>query len=113
MDKRQLEVKIISMNTENTEIFIIAGFLGAGKTTLIQKLLKEAFQGSKVALVENDFGEINVDAALLKSGGVEVAEISSGCVCCTLQGDFVLALRELIRRLGPDKILIEPSGVSK
>jgi G3E family GTPase len=101
------------MNTENTEIYIIAGFLGAGKTTLIQKLLKEAFQGSKVALVENDFGEINVDAALLKSGGVEVAEISSGCVCCTLQGDFVLALRELIKRLGPDKILIEPSGVSK
>jgi G3E family GTPase len=97
----------------NTEIYIVAGFLGAGKTTLIQKLLKEAFQGSKVALVENDFGEVSVDAALLKSGGVEVKEINSGCVCCTLQGDFIQAARELMKRFSPDKILIEPSGVSK
>ena len=95
------------------EIFVISGFLGAGKTTLIQKLLKEAFAKEKVALIENDFGEISVDAALLKSGGVEVREINSGCICCSLSGDFVKSLKELLDRFHPDKIVIEPSGVGK
>lgn len=96
-----------------TEMYVISGFLGAGKTTLIQKLLKEAFKKEKVVLIENDFGEISVDAALLKSGAVEVREINSGCICCSLSGDFVKALRELLERYRPDKIMIEPSGVGK
>jgi G3E family GTPase len=95
------------------EIYIISGFLGAGKTTLIQKLLKEAFQKDKVVLIENDFGEISVDAALLKADGIEVQEINSGCICCSLSGDFVKALKELSDRFHPDKIIIEPSGVGK
>lgn len=96
-----------------TEIFVISGFLGAGKTTLIQKLLREAFQGEKVVLIENDFGDISVDAALLKSGGVQVKEMNSGCICCSLSGDFIKALKELLERFHPDKIIIEPSGVGK
>lgn len=96
-----------------TEIYVISGFLGAGKTTLIQKLLKEAFRKEKVVLIENDFGEISVDAALLKSGGIEVKEMNSGCICCSLSGDFVKALKELLDRFHPDKIIIEPSGVGK
>jgi G3E family GTPase len=96
-----------------TEIYVISGFLGAGKTTLIQKLLKEAFDKEKVVLIENDFGEISVDAALLKSGGIEVKEINAGCICCSLSGDFVKALRELLDRFRPDTIIIEPSGVGK
>lgn len=96
-----------------TEIYIISGFLGAGKTTLIQKLLNEAFKNEKVALIENDFGEISVDAALLKEGSVNVTEINSGCICCSLAGDFVKALRKLLDRFQPDKIIIEPSGVGK
>lgn len=97
----------------NTEIYIISGFLGAGKTTLIQKLLKEAFIKDKVVLIENDFGEISVDAAILKSSGIQVKEINSGCICCSLSGDFVKALKELLKRFQPDKIIIEPSGVGK
>lgn len=96
-----------------TEIYVISGFLGAGKTTLIQKLPKEAFDKEKVVLIENDFGEISVDAALLKSGGIEVKEINAGCICCSLSGDFVKALRELLDRFRPDTIIIEPSGVGK
>lgn len=96
-----------------TEIYIISGFLGAGKTTLIQKLLKEAFQNEKVALIENDFGDISVDAALLKSSGIEIKEMNAGCICCSLSGDFVKALKELLTRFQPDKIIIEPSGVGK
>ncbi|MHB8061312.1 MAG: CobW family GTP-binding protein [Ruminiclostridium sp.] len=96
-----------------TEIYIISGFLGAGKTTLIHKLLKEAFQKDKVVLIENDFGEISVDAALLKSGSIEVREINSGCICCSLSGNFVKALKELLDHFHPDKIIIEPSGVGK
>ncbi|BAK98660.1 hypothetical protein OBV_14620 [Oscillibacter valericigenes Sjm18-20] len=95
------------------EIYVISGFLGAGKTTLIQKLLKEAFQKEKVALIENDFGEISVDAALLNTGGVEVKEMNSGCICCSLSGNFIKALKELLDRFHPDKIIIEPSGVGK
>lgn len=96
-----------------TETYIISGFLGAGKTTFIQKLLKEAFSDDKVVLIENDFGEISVDAALLKADGVEVKEMNSGCICCSLSGDFVKAVKEIVERFHPDKIVIEPSGVGK
>ena len=96
-----------------TDIYIISGFLGAGKTTLIQKLLSEAFQGKKVALVENDFGEVSVDAALLKGGGYQVRELSAGCICCSLTGDFIAALSSLLKSCRPQVVLIEPSGVGK
>jgi G3E family GTPase len=95
------------------KIYIISGFLGAGKTTLIQKLLREALAGVKTVLVENDFGEAGIDAALLKSSGVEVAELNSGCICCSITGDFVKSLRELLKRFNPEAVLVEPSGVSK
>ncbi|MDR1962092.1 MAG: GTP-binding protein [Gracilibacteraceae bacterium] len=95
------------------EIFIISGFLGAGKTTLIQKLLREALVGEKTAIVENDFGEISVDAALLRTGGIEVTELNSGCICCGITGDFVKSLRGLLTRFEPRVVLIEPSGVGK
>jgi G3E family GTPase len=98
---------------KKTEIYIVAGFLGAGKTTLIQKLATEAFQNDKVAILENDFGEASVDAALLGPSGIEVAEINSGCICCTMTGNFVEALKELLGRFEPDKVIIEPSGVAK
>lgn len=96
-----------------TDLFIISGFLGAGKTTLIEKLITEDFQNEKVVIIENDFGETNVDASLLRSPNIEVKELSSGCICCSLSGDFVKALLDLLKRFQPDKILIEPSGVSK
>jgi G3E family GTPase len=95
------------------EIYIISGFLGAGKTTLIQKLLKEAFGDKKVALIENDFGEISIDSLLLKTDLIEVKEINSGCICCNLSGDFAKALAELLTRYEPDVVIIEPSGVGK
>jgi G3E family GTPase len=97
----------------SADIYIVSGFLGAGKTTLIQKLLREDFKGKKVALIENDFGEISVDAALLANSGVSVKEINSGCICCTLYGDFVTAVGALIKECDPDTIIIEPSGVGK
>lgn len=96
-----------------TEIYVVSGFLGAGKTTLIKKLLKEEFQKEKVILIENDFGEISVDAALLRSGNIEVKEMNSGCICCSLSGDFIKALKEVLDRFHPDKVIIEPSGVGK
>lgn len=96
-----------------TDVYIISGFLGAGKTTWIQKMLKESFQGQKVVLIENDFGQVSVDAALLKHQGIEVTEISSGCICCSLAGDFVKAIDEILRRFAPEVLLIEPSGVGK
>jgi len=96
-----------------TEIYIISGFLGAGKTTLIQKLLKDAFCNEKVVLIENDFGDISIDAALLNSGSIEVKEINSGCICCSLSGDFIKALKDLLDRFRPDKVIVEPSGVGK
>jgi len=96
-----------------TEIFIISGFLGAGKTTLIQKMLRERFHNEKVVLIENDFGDISVDATLLKSSGIEVKEMNSGCICCSLSGDFIKATKDLLDRFHPDKIIIEPSGVGK
>ncbi len=95
------------------KIDIVSGFLGAGKTTLIKKLLAEAFQGEKLVLIENEFGEISVDGGFLKDTGVEISEMSSGCICCSLVGDFGKALAEVEERFHPDRILIEPSGVGK
>ncbi len=95
------------------EVYIISGFLGAGKTTLIQKLIKETFIGRKIALIENDFGESSIDADLLRSDQFEVTEINNGCICCSLSGDFVKALSKLIKEYAPEVIIIEPSGVSK
>lgn len=96
-----------------TKIDIISGFLGAGKTTLIQKLLKEAFKGEQVVLIENEFGEIGIDGGFLKEAGVEIREMNSGCICCSLVGDFGASLKEVIDTYHPDRILIEPSGVGK
>ncbi|MDR1943963.1 MAG: GTP-binding protein [Synergistaceae bacterium] len=95
------------------KIYIVSGFLGAGKTTLIQKMIGEAFLKDKTVIVENDFGEASVDAALLGSGGAEVAEINSGCICCNLSGDFIDSLKGLLKRFKPDRVIIEPSGVAK
>lgn len=95
------------------KIDIVSGFLGAGKTTLIKKLLSEAYQGEKLVLIENEFGEISVDGGFLKDAGIEISEMSSGCICCSLVGDFGRNLREVQERFHPDRILIEPSGVGK
>ncbi len=96
-----------------TKIDIISGFLGAGKTTLIKKLLAEAFQGEKLVLIENEFGEISIDGGFLKESGVQISEMSSGCICCSLVGDFNKALKDVQAQFHPDRILIEPSGVGK
>ena len=96
-----------------TKIDIISGFLGAVKTTLIKKLLAEAYQGEKLVLIENEFGEISIDGGFLKDSGVQVSEMSSGCICCSLVGDFNKALKEVHEKYQPDRILIEPSGVGK
>ena len=95
------------------KIDIISGFLGAGKTTLIKKLLKEAFEGEQVVLIENEFGEIGIDGGFLKDAGIEIREMNSGCICCSLVGDFGASLREVVEKYHPDRILIEPSGVGK
>ena len=96
-----------------TKIDIFSGFLGAGKTTLIKKLIKEAFAGQQVVLIENEFGEIGIDGGFLKDAGVEITEMNSGCICCSLVGDFGKALRKVVEEYAPDRILIEPSGVGK
>ena len=98
---------------EKTKIDIISGFLGAGKTTLIKKLLKDAFQGEQVVLIENEFGEIGIEGGFLKEAGIQIREINSGCICCSLVGDFGASLKEVISKYHPDRILIEPSGVGK
>ena len=103
------EKKVFTM----TKIDIVSGFLGAGKTTLIKKLLKEAYQGEKLVLIENEFGEISIDGGFLKDSGVQISEMSSGCICCSLVGDFNKALKEVHEQFHPDRILIEPSGVGK
>ena len=95
------------------KIDIISGFLGAGKTTLIKKLLKEAFEGEQVVLIENEFGEIGIDGGFLKDAGIEIREMNSGCICCSLVGDFGASLKEVVEKYHPDRILIEPSGVGK
>ena len=96
-----------------TKIDIVSGFLGAGKTTLIKKLLKEAYQGEKLVIIENEFGEISIDGGFLKESGVQISEMSSGCICCSLVGDFGRALKDVKEKFSPDRILIEPSGVGK
>ncbi len=96
-----------------TKIDIISGFLGAGKTTFIKKMLEDVFQGEKIVLIENEFGEIGIDGGFLKDSGIEISELNSGCICCSLVGDFGKNLREVMERFHPDRILIEPSGVGK
>ena len=96
-----------------TKIDIISGFLGAGKTTLIKKLLQEAFAGEKLVLIENEFGEIGIDGGFLKEAGVQITEMNSGCICCSLVGDFGTALNEVLNTYTPDRVIIEPSGVGK
>ena len=96
-----------------TKIDIISGFLGAGKTTLIKKLVGEAYAGEKVVLIENEFGEIGIDGGFMKDAGIEVTEMNSGCICCSLVGDFSEALKKVLKEYGPDRIVIEPSGVGK
>ena len=96
-----------------TKIDIVSGFLGAGKTTFIKKMLEEVFQGQKVVLIENEFGEIGIDGGFLKDAGIEITEMNSGCICCSLVGDFGKNLNEVIEKFHPDRILIEPSGVGK
>ena len=95
------------------KIDIISGFLGAGKTTLIKKLLKDGFQGEQVVLIENELGEIGIDGGFLKDSGIEIREMNSGCICCSLVGDFGTSLKEVVTKYDPDRILIEPSGVGK
>ena len=95
------------------KIDIISGFLGAGKTTLIKKLLKEGFQNEQVVLIENEFGEIGIDGGFLKEAGIEIREMNSGCICCSLVGDFGVSLKEVVEKYNPDRIIIEPSGVGK
>jgi len=96
-----------------TKIDIISGFLGAGKTTLIKKFLEEALIGEKVVLIENEYGEIGIDGSILKDYGIEIKEMNSGCICCTIAGDFSLALKDILTLYNPDRIIIEPSGVGK
>jgi len=96
-----------------TKISIVSGFLGAGKTTLIQKLLKEVFQNEKIAIIENEFGDVGIDGGFLKNTGIQVTEMNSGCICCSLVGDFGKNMREVIAEYEPDHIIVEPSGVGK
>ena len=98
---------------KTTKIDIFSGFLGAGKTTLIKKLIREAFQGEQVVLIENEFGEIGIDGGFLQEAGIQINELNSGCICCSLVGDFREALRKVVEQYAPDRILIEPSGVGK
>ena len=95
------------------KIDIISGFLGAGKTTLIKKLIAEAFPGEKLVLIENEFGEIGIDGGFLKEAGIQITEMNSGCICCSLVGDFGEALKEVLEKYSPDRVIIEPSGVGK
>ena len=95
------------------KVDIFSGFLGAGKTTLIKKLIKEAYKGEKVVLIENEFGEIGIDGGFLRESGIEITEMNSGCICCSLVGDFEKSLAEVLDKFNPDRIIIEPSGVGK
>ena len=96
-----------------TKIDIVSGFLGAGKTTLIKKLISEAFTGEQIVLIENEFGEIGIDGGFMKDAGIEITEMNQGCICCSLVGDFGTALGEVLEKYAPDRIIIEPSGVGK
>lgn len=96
-----------------TKIDVYSGFLGAGKTTLIKKMIQEAYTGEKLVLIENEFGEIGIDGGFLQEAGIQITEMNSGCICCSLVGDFGKALTQVIEQYAPDRILIEPSGVGK
>ena len=96
-----------------TKIDIISGFLGAGKTTLIKKLIQEAFNGEKIMIIENEFGEIGIDGGFLNNSEIEITEMNSGCICCSLVGDFGVALKDALVKYSPERIIIEPSGVGK
>ena len=96
-----------------TKIDIYSGFLGAGKTTLIKKMISEAYKGQKLVLIENEFGEIGIDGGFLQDAGINITEMNSGCICCSLVGDFGKALTQVIEQYDPDRIIIEPSGVGK
>ena len=96
-----------------TKVDIISGFLGAGKTTFIKKLIEDVFPGERLVLIENEFGEIGIDGGFLKDAGVEITEMNSGCICCTLVGDFSKALQKVLVDYTPDRVIIEPSGVGK
>ena len=96
-----------------TKVEIVSGFLGAGKTTFIKRLIHEVFTGEKLVLIENEFGEIGIDGSFLKDAGIEVTEMNSGCICCTLVGDFSQALQKVLTEYEPDRVIIEPSGVGK
>ena len=108
-----INIKFRKKMAKMIKIDIISGFLGAGKTTLIAKLLKESFKDEKVILIENEFGEIGIDSGFLKSTGIEIREMNSGCICCSLVGDFGAALKEVCTKYSPDRVIIEPSGVGK
>ena len=95
------------------KVDIVSGFLGAGKTTFIKQLIDQVFKGEKLVLIENEFGEIGIDGGFLKDAGVEITEMNSGCICCTLVGDFSEALKKVMKELAPDRVIIEPSGVGK
>ena len=95
------------------KIDIVSGFLGAGKTTLINRLISQAYMGEKLVLIENEFGEIGIDGGFLQNSGIQISEINSGCICCSLVGDFSEALKKVVSEYHPDRILIEPSGVGK
>ena len=96
-----------------TKVDVISGFLGAGKTTLIKKLLEDALKGEQIVLIENEFGEIGIDGGFLQDAGIQISEMNSGCICCSLVGDFGKALHQVMEQYHPDRILIEPSGVGK
>ena len=108
-----MEVFPIGNYSDMTKIDIFSGFLGAGKTTLIKKLIKEAYAGEKLVLIENEFGEIGIDGGFLQDAGIEITEMNSGCICCSLVGDFSKALKKVIDEFNPDRVIIEPSGVGK
>ena len=116
-NKRIIKIRLVKcidrMEDNMTKVDIISGFLGAGKTTLIAKLLKEGLAGEQVVLIENEFGEIGIDGGFLKESGVEIREMNSGCICCSLVGDFGTSLKEVVEKYHPDRIIIEPSGVGK
>ena len=111
--KHESDLELRKDLTKLTKIDIISGFLGAGKTTLIKKLLDESFKGEKIVLIENEFGEIGIDGGFLKDAGVEITEMNSGCICCSLVGDFGAALKQVLADYSPARIVIEPSGVGK
>ena len=108
-----IDINIYEGEFGMTKIDIFSGFLGAGKTTLIKKLVKEAYAGERVVLIENEFGEIGIDGGFLKDAGIEITEMNSGCICCSLVGDFSKALVKVLSEFSPDRIIIEPSGVGK